>query len=143
MHVSSLSAFHAKTGPVAERAAHRQEPSRSFGAALKGDGGRTSEKSRAHGPLQRPKVATSAEASGHVLSPEHSQALTSTLARLRKDERRLDSYVRRALGGGDFSLQELVAMQSLVYRYTQRVEMLSKLVDRVTSAVKQALRTPV
>ena len=69
--------------------------------------------------------------------------LTDVITELRRDERRLERYVRRAMAGRDFELPELVAMQSLVFRYSQRVELLSKLVDRVTGALKQTLQTQI
>jgi hypothetical protein len=34
-------------------------------------------------------------------------------------------------------------MQSLVYRYSQRVDLFSKLVERVTGAVRQTLQTQI
>jgi hypothetical protein len=71
------------------------------------------------------------------------QELTEALTRIRTEERKLDRFLRRARHGADFELSELVQMQSLVYRYTRQVELLSKLVERVTGAVKQTLRTQV
>jgi hypothetical protein len=88
---------------------------------------------RAAGPLRRESRAGE--------GPGVAQEVTDLLAKIRGDERRLDRYVRRALRGADFELPELVAMQQLAYRYTQRVELLSKLVDRLTGAVRQTLQT--
>ena len=74
--------------------------------------------------------------------PDPPPELTQLLTDVRADERRLDRYVRRALSGAQLDLQELVAMQRLVHRYARRVELLSKVVDRLNSAVKQTLNTP-
>lgn len=70
-----------------------------------------------------------------------SQRLAGLWAEIGRDERRLDRYVRRALAGAELELPEIVAMQRLAFRYTQRVELLSKLVDRLTGAIRQTLQT--
>lgn len=86
-----------------------------------------------------------AQVTGGPLRPEPPDGVGKELGRilgeLRQDERRLDSFYRRATRGGQMDLQELLAMQSLVYRYSQRVDVLSKLVERMTSAVRQTLQT--
>jgi len=61
------------------------------------------------------------------------------LAEIEKGEQMLDRTIRSAMKGRDFSAQELIALQAGVYQYTQRLEIFSKLVDRVTSAVRQVL----
>ena len=61
------------------------------------------------------------------------------LTEIEKGEQMLDRTIRSAMKGRDFSAQELIALQAGVYQYTQRLEIFSKLVDRVTSAVRQVL----
>lgn len=63
------------------------------------------------------------------------------IAELRSDERRLDRFVRQAARGGPMDPAELLSMQALVYRYSQRVDLLAKLVERLTGAVRQTLQT--
>ncbi len=69
--------------------------------------------------------------------------VVEVLTELRRDERRLDRFLRRALAGQQFEMPQLVALQSLAFKYSQRVELLGKLVDRLTGAVKQTLRMQV
>lgn len=85
------------------------------------------------GPL-RPSAAKASGISGE---------LVDVLTRIRRDERTLERSVRRALAGHDFELPQLVALQSLAFKYSQRVELLGKLVDRLTNAVKQTLQMQV
>ena len=96
---------------------------------------------------QRPGAGMPTPAAAGPLRPAEgpavSKQITDVITQLRRDEKRLERYVRRAMAGQDFELPELVAMQSLVFRYSQRVELLSKLVDRVTGAVKQTLQTQI
>jgi len=69
--------------------------------------------------------------------------LVDVVTQLRRDERTLDRSVRRALAGHDFDMPQLVALQSLAFKYSQRVELLGKLVDRLAGAVKQTLQMQV
>ena len=75
--------------------------------------------------------------------PALSTELVNVITRLRRDERTLDRAMRRALAGHDFDMPQLVALQSLAFRYSQRVELMGKLVDRLTGAVKQTLQMQV
>jgi len=61
------------------------------------------------------------------------------LAEIEKGEQMIDRTIRSAMKGRDFSAQELIALQAGVYQYTQRLEIFSKLVDRVTSSVRQVM----
>ncbi len=75
--------------------------------------------------------------------PAVSTELVNVITKLRRDERTLDRTLRRALAGHDFSMPQLVALQSLAFKYSQRVELMGKLVDRLTGAVKQTLQMQV
>lgn len=58
-------------------------------------------------------------------------------------ERAVDRVIAQAAGGRDFSPAELIAIQARVYRYTQELELVSKLVDKACAGVKQTLQTQV
>ncbi len=53
----------------------------------------------------------------------------------------MDGALRRAMRGRDLSPQRLLALQAGVYRYTQELELASKVVDKATGAVKQTLQS--
>lgn len=76
-------------------------------------------------------------------SPAVPREVVDVITQLRRDERTLDRSLRRALAGHDFDMPQLVALQSLAFKYSQRVELLGKLVDRLTGAVKQTLQMQV
>jgi len=61
------------------------------------------------------------------------------LEELDREEKLMDGIVRRAMKGGDFSPQELIAVQAGVYRYTQQIDLFGKLVDRAAASVRQLL----
>jgi hypothetical protein len=48
--------------------------------------------------------------------------------------------VRQGLAGRAYTPADLLAMQAQVYRYTQELELVSKLVERGTSTVKTILQ---
>lgn len=53
-----------------------------------------------------------------------------------------EALVKRALtGGAGADAAELIALQAGIYRYTEAVDLASKLVDRVGSAVRTTLQS--
>ena len=62
---------------------------------------------------------------------------------IRADEARLDRAMRRMSRGRELDSVELLRVQSLVYGYSQRVELASKVVESATSGIKQMLNTQV
>ncbi len=55
----------------------------------------------------------------------------------------LEGIMKLALSGRKFSSSELLALQAGVYRFTQELELTSKVVEKTTSAVKQTMNTQV
>ena len=95
---------------------------------------------RAHRLAPPPSTAS---VGGPLKSPKRTELpadLVDVITRLRRDERRLDRHLKRALAGHQLDMPQLVALQSLAFKYSQRVELLGKLVDRLTGAVKQTLQ---
>lgn len=62
---------------------------------------------------------------------------------LRTDETKLEKMMDKSLSGADMSNQELLEMQSLIYAYSQKVEMASKAVSNAASGMKQIMNTQV
>ncbi len=60
---------------------------------------------------------------------------------LESGERYLDRMMHSALGGRDFSPEQLLTLQARVYRYTQQLELASKMVEKATSAVRDTLKS--
>jgi hypothetical protein len=76
-------------------------------------------------------------------TPAAESGAARVLTRLLEDERAVDRGLARALRGGAMSPQELLALQVNVIRYSQELEVASRIVDKVTGAVKQTLQTQV
>ncbi len=62
---------------------------------------------------------------------------------LRTDETELEQMMDKSLSGADMSQQELLQMQSLIYAYSQKVELASKAVSNAASGMKQIMNTQV
>lgn len=58
-------------------------------------------------------------------------------------QNKLEDIMNLALSGRNFSQQELLALQAGVYRFTQELELTSKVIEKGTSAIKQTLNTQV
>jgi hypothetical protein len=65
------------------------------------------------------------------------------LTRLLEHEREVDKGLHRAMHGKSMRPEELLALQANVMRYSQELEIASKLVEKLTGAVKQTLSTQV
>lgn len=62
-------------------------------------------------------------------------------ASIERGERLLNGVIRAAERGRSFTNEELIAVQAGVYRYTQELELAGKLVDKLTSAIRQTVQS--
>jgi hypothetical protein len=58
-------------------------------------------------------------------------------------QNKLEEIINLSLSGRNFSSQELLALQAGVYRFTQELELTSKVVEKATSTIKQTMNTQV
>jgi len=65
------------------------------------------------------------------------------LERMVGAENQVDKLLHAAATGKTFSPAELLALQSTVFRYSQTVEVVSRVADRMVGAIKQTLGTNV
>jgi hypothetical protein len=56
---------------------------------------------------------------------------------------RMTSIMNLALSGRQFSPPELIGLQAGVYRFSQELELTSKVVEKATSGIKQTMNTQV
>jgi hypothetical protein len=69
--------------------------------------------------------------------------LRATLERAVGTEKQIDALLDAAARGKTFKPGELLAMQATVARYSQTVEVVSRVADRLVGAVKQTMGTQV
>jgi hypothetical protein len=58
-------------------------------------------------------------------------------------QNQLDQIIAKASSGKQFSNTELLAMQAGVYKFSQELELTSKVVEKATSGIKQTMQTQV
>ena len=110
--------------PLQATAAAAPPARSSFGAVL-----------RERAPAKAPATALAAK------PPE--AAARAALASVECARQRLESALAAARQGRTFSASELLALQADAYRYSQTVEVASKVVEHGAQAVKQAVNTQV
>jgi len=59
------------------------------------------------------------------------------------DQKRIDRMMARLERGGNVSQVELLRIQSTTYRYAQRVDLATKVVEKTANGVKQMMNTQV
>lgn len=78
-----------------------------------------------------------------VKDPKKMDGMKRVLANVMDGQNALDSIIKKAASGKQFSNQELLAMQAGVYKFSQELELTSKVVEKATSGVKQTMQTQV
>jgi hypothetical protein len=58
-------------------------------------------------------------------------------------QNKLDDIIKLAMSGKKFDYQELLAIQASVHKFSQELELTSKVVEKATSGVKQTMQTQV
>jgi hypothetical protein len=106
-------------------------PRRSFAAVLGEQGGIKPEPHRTQ--------ATAAPGAG----PQAGSGVRALLEHVVGTENRVDVLLRAAARGKTFSPAELLALQASVFRYSQTVEVASRVADRLVGAIKQTVGTSV
>ncbi|MCB9556754.1 MAG: hypothetical protein H6707_11675 [Deltaproteobacteria bacterium] len=68
-----------------------------------------------------------------------SRQITQKITQLDNQGAKIDQLIRRAEGSRQLAGRELLALQARVYLYSQKLEFISRVVDRTVSAAKTAL----
>jgi hypothetical protein len=69
--------------------------------------------------------------------------LKSILNQVVEGQNKLDQIIKMATSGKTYSNQDLLAIQASVYKFSQELDMTSKVVEKATSGVKQTMQTQV
>lgn len=79
----------------------------------------------------------------NVKDPKKLDGVKRLMAGVMDGQNALDQIISKACSGKQFSNQELLAMQASVYKFSQELELTSKVVEKATSGVKQTMQTQV
>ncbi len=73
-----------------------------------------------------------------------SSMISSVFANLEKGDSHINKLINGGISGGKaMSNQELLSMQAGMYKYTQELDLVSKVVEKATSGLKDTLKTQV
>ena len=73
-----------------------------------------------------------------------SSMMSSMMANLEKGQAHIDKLINGGISNGkSMSNQELLSMQAGMYKYTQELDLVSKVVEKATSGLKDTLKTQV
>lgn len=78
-----------------------------------------------------------------VEKSEAGKGFQKLLGSLVEDQNKLDEIIKAATSGKKYDQQELLAIQASVYKFSQELELTSKVVEKATSGVKQTMQTQV
>jgi hypothetical protein len=70
-------------------------------------------------------------------------ALMGMMGSMEKGQASLDKLINGGLGGKNFSNAELLSLQAGMYKYSQELDLTSKIVEKATSGLKDTLKTQV
>jgi hypothetical protein len=73
--------------------------------------------------------------------PQPAAKAALILDRISEAQQRLDHLLERAQSGRSFTAAELLSMQARVYRASQELDLVGKVVEKAASGVKQVLQT--
>lgn len=69
--------------------------------------------------------------------------ISAILSSLEQGNNRIDAMLKTSMSKKSMSNQELLAMQAGMYRYTQELDLCSKVVDKAVNGLKDVLKTQV
>ena len=86
--------------------------------------------------VQGPQEPEAIEATSEIPTDDFVQKLLS-------EEANIQQMMENCLSGGELSQQEMLQMQAVIYSYSQRVDLTTKVVENATSGIKDVMNTQV
>src|SRR5262245_39748383 len=74
---------------------------------------------------------------------EANNSINGLFSNIEKGQVQMDKLINGGLSGKNFSNSELLALQAGMYKYSQELELTSKVVEKATSGLKDTLKTQV
>jgi hypothetical protein len=93
---------------------------------------------------QEPATARGAEAvAGKQETGKPTGMLSHVVSELEKGQVNMEKLIQAGASGKQFSNAELLSLQAGMYKYTQELDLTSKVVEKATSGLKDTLKTQV
>ena len=93
--------------------------------------------------MKESEMAARGRAVEPVNEPKRMEGVKRLMSGVMDGQNALDKIISVATSGKQFNNQELLAMQASVYKFSQELELTSKVVEKATSGVKQTMQTQV
>ncbi|MDY7225539.1 ATP-dependent helicase HrpB [Hyalangium rubrum] len=88
-------------------------------------------------------TARGAEPVNAKAEPQKGNMMTTMLDSLEKGQGNLEKLMKAGASGKQFSNAELLSLQASMYKYTQELDLTSKVVEKATSGLKDVVKTQV
>jgi len=93
---------------------------------------------------QEPATARGAEAvTGKQETGKATGMLSHVVGELEKGQLNMEKLIKAGASGKEFTNAELLSLQAGMYKYTQELDLTSKVVEKATSGLKDTLKTQV
>lgn len=92
---------------------------------------------------QGPAPTGATDPSKAVNSSQATKGIRKLLGQVVEGQNKLDDIIKMATSGKTYGHQDLLAIQASVYKFSQEMELTSKVVEKATSGVKQTMQTQV
>ena len=89
------------------------------------------------------KPNQAADAAQKVNASKSSKGMKKLLYQVVEGQNKLDDIIKMATSGKTYGQQDLLAIQASVYKFSQELELTSKVVEKATSGIKQTMQTQV
>jgi hypothetical protein len=96
--------------------------------------------------IERPAVASTRDQSPgrpSARSTDGPSTFAAVLGQISQQQNQLDTMIGKIQRGQTLSATQLLALQALVYRHSENVEVVSKVIDKTVSALKTTLNMQV
>lgn len=77
------------------------------------------------------------------IQPVTTSKLTDIISSIENGTKKVDAIIKSSLSNKNMSNAELLQMQAVIYKYSQELDLCSKVVDKATNGLRDVLKTQV
>lgn len=134
-------------GKLAAQALQQPQGLQEVGKAGKKEGGASfqevmTRQTEAANQVEQAKAAGPVEAMPKTEGVEKSR-INDFMNGVLKDEKQIDKMMAKCMRGGAMEQKDMLQMQALIYSYSQKIDLATKVVEKATGGLKQVMNTQV
>ena len=77
------------------------------------------------------------------IQPTVNNKISDIISSIENGTKRIDALIKSSLSNKNMSNSELLSMQAQIYKYSQELDLCSKVVDKATNGLRDVLKTQV